>query len=71
MSLRTPMTGASRWSPAIVVLILATLTTSRAQRQVAAPVTDPKDPRFLTGQTRKMGGPMPAEQLALVFDRRS
>jgi aminopeptidase N len=39
-----------------------------AQRQVAAPVTDPGDPRYLTGQTRKMGGPMPAEEMALVFD---
>ena len=39
-----------------------------AQRQVAAPVTDPNDPKYLTDQTRKMGGPMPAEQMALVFD---
>ena len=39
-----------------------------AQRQVAAPVTDPSDPKYLTAQTRKMGGPMPAEQMALVFD---
>ena len=23
---------------------------------------------FITAQTRKMGGPMPAEQLALIFD---
>ena len=39
-----------------------------AQRQVAAPITDPNDPKFITAQTRKQGGPMPAEQLALVFD---
>src|SRR5262245_8748976 len=39
-----------------------------AQRQVAAPVTDPADPKYLTAQTRKMGGPMPAEQMALIFD---
>ena len=39
-----------------------------AQRQVAPSVTDPTDPKFLTAQTRKMGGPMPAEQMALVFD---
>ena len=39
-----------------------------AQRQVAAPVTDPSDPKYLTDQTRKMGGPMPAEEMALVFD---
>jgi len=29
---------------------------------------DPSDPTFLTEQTRKQGGPMPAEQMALVFD---
>ena len=39
-----------------------------AQRQVAAPVTDPNDPKFITPQTRKQGGVMPAEQLALIFD---
>lgn len=39
-----------------------------AQRQVAAPITDPNDPRYVTDQTRKMGGVMPPEQLALVFD---
>ncbi len=39
-----------------------------AQRQVAAPITDPNDPRYVTEQTRKMGGVMPPEQLALVFD---
>ena len=41
---------------------------AHAQRQVAAPVTDPADPKYLTAQTRKMGGPMPAEQMALIFD---
>ena len=41
---------------------------AHAQRQLAAPVTDTTDPRFITAQTRKQGGPMPAEQLALVFD---
>ena len=40
----------------------------RAQQPVAAAVTDPNDPTFLTEQTRKQGGPMPAEQMALVFD---
>ncbi|MBH0112683.1 M1 family metallopeptidase [Novosphingobium sp. YJ-S2-02] len=39
------------------------------QRQPAPPVTDPADPRFLTAQTRKMGGPMPAEQMALTFEK--
>lgn len=38
------------------------------QRQSAPPVTDPADPKFITEQTRKMGGPMPAEQLALEFE---
>jgi hypothetical protein len=36
--------------------------------QVAAAVTDPNDPKFITAQTRKQGGVMPAEQLALIFD---
>src|SRR3546814_34334 len=39
-----------------------------AQRQVAAPVTDPGDAKFITEQTRKMGGVMPPEQLALTFE---
>lgn len=39
-----------------------------AQRQSAAAITDTSDPRFLTAQTRKQGGVMPAEQLALIFD---
>jgi aminopeptidase N len=47
---------------------LAQLPSVSAQRQVAAPVTDPSDPRYLTAQTRKMGGPMPAEEMALLFD---
>jgi aminopeptidase N len=47
---------------------LAHVPTAFAQRQVAAPVTDPSDPKYLTSQTRKMGGPMPAGEMALVFD---
>src|SRR3546814_6265850 len=39
-----------------------------AQRQVAAPVTDPGDAKFITEQTRKMGGVMQPEQLALTFE---
>lgn len=50
------------------VAMLGHLSTAAAQRQVAGAVTDPADPRFITAQTRKQGGPMPAEQLALVFD---
>ncbi|WP_336957710.1 M1 family metallopeptidase [Sphingobium aquiterrae] len=42
--------------------------TAFAQRQVAASITDPNDPKYVTEQTRKMGGVMPPEQLALVFD---
>ena len=41
---------------------------AEAQRQVAAQVTDPADPKYITAQTRKMGGPMPAEQMALTFE---
>ena len=48
--------------------MLAWMAPSHAQRQSAAPVTDPSDPKYLTAQTRKMGGPMPAEQMALIFD---
>ena len=56
----------SIWSALICGVVL--LAPAHAQRQVAAPVTDPNDPKFITAQTRKMGGPMPAEQLALIFD---
>jgi aminopeptidase N len=49
-------------------VLLAPVSALHAQRQVAAPVTDPNDPKFITAQTRKQGGVMPAEQLALIFD---
>jgi hypothetical protein len=52
----------------MAVLFFAAMLAAHAQRQVAAPVTDRNDPKFLTAQTRKMGGPMPPEQLALTFD---
>lgn len=48
--------------------MLAQVSAVHAQRQVAASITDPNDPKFITAQTRKQGGPMPAEQMALVFD---
>lgn len=48
--------------------MLAHVSALHAQRPVAPPVTDPNDPKFITEQTRKQGGPMPAEQMALVFD---
>ena len=50
------------------LVLLAQVTAGLAQRTVAAAVADPADPRFITAQTRKQGGPMPAEQLALIFD---
>ena len=55
---------------AILTTVLAgtSLVAVHAQRPVASPVTDPADPKFITAQTRKMGGPMPPEQLALIFD---
>ena len=51
-----------------VVVLVAQASAAQAQRAVAAAVSEPTDPRFITEQTRKQGGPMPAEQLALVFD---
>ncbi len=50
------------------LVVLAHPSAAQAQRQAAAPITDPADPKFITAQTRKQGGPMPAEQMALVFD---
>lgn len=38
------------------------------QRQSGLSIADTSDPRYLTAQTRKMGGVMPPEQLALIFD---
>jgi aminopeptidase N len=63
-SLRIPIRAAI----ACTVCMLAYASPLHAQRQVAAPVTDPNDPKFITAQTRKQGGVMPAEQLALIFD---
>jgi aminopeptidase N len=48
--------------------VLTLVSAPHAQRQVAPPVNDPADPKYLTAQTRKMGGPMPAEQMALIFE---
>ncbi|HWK36734.1 M1 family metallopeptidase [Sphingomonas sp.] len=48
--------------------LVALAPAAMAQRQVAAPITDPADPKFVTAQTRKMGGVMPPEQLALTFE---
>src|SRR6476619_350464 len=51
-----------------MAMVCSLAAAGNAQRQLAAPITDPSDPKFITAQTRKQGGPMPAEQLALVFD---
>ena len=48
--------------------MLMPISVLHAQRQSGLSITDTTDPRFLTEQTRKMGGVMPAEQLALIFD---
>src|SRR5262245_12996637 len=48
--------------------VLALPSAPRAQRQVALTATDAADPKYVTAQTRKMAGPMPAEQMALVFE---
>ena len=63
--MRTVTLGAAM----VGLAMLAWMAPGHAQRQSASPVTDPGDPKYLTAQTRKMGGPMPAEQMALVFDR--
>lgn len=52
---------------ALVSVGLATIAPSHGERTAAPAVTDPNDPKFLTAQTRKMGGIMPLEQLALEF----
>ena len=62
------MSKAAIGTAMICAALLLQVPAAHAQRQVAAPVTDPADPRYLTAQTRKMGGPMPAEQMALIFD---
>ena len=62
------MRKAAIWAAMICAAMLPRIPAAHAQRQVAAPVTDPSDPKYLTAQTRKMGGPMPAEQMALIFD---
>lgn len=50
------------------LIMLLPVSAPHAQRQSGLSITDTTDPRFLTAQTRKMGGVMPAEQLALSFD---
>lgn len=62
------MRKAGLWTAAAGCALLGMAPGAMAQRQVAAAVTDPADPKFITAQTRKMGGPMPAEQLALTFE---
>ena len=54
-------------STAALLLLLAMSGAQGVDRTPAADITDPADPRFITTQTRKMGGVMPPEQLALEF----
>lgn len=54
-------------SAAAIVFGLISFTAAGAERTPAPEVTDPNDPKFLTEQTRKMGGVMPPEQLGLDF----
>src|SRR6187399_2039816 len=65
---RTSMRNAVKSIAMSVLLVLTHALVAQAQRQVAPPITDSNDPKFITAQTRKQGGPMPAEQMALVFD---
>jgi aminopeptidase N len=52
---------------AALVFGLMAAAVSGADRTPAPEITDPNDPRFLTAQTRKMGGVMPPEQQVLDF----
>ncbi len=63
------MRGA-RWLATLACGVAAIGISSQAsaQRQPASPVTDPNDPRYLTDQTRRMGGPRPPEEMALTFE---
>ena len=67
-TMRDTMRKTTRTAMLCVLAMLSQARGAQAQRQPAAPVTDTTDPRFITAQTRKQGGPMPAEQMALVFD---
>ena len=62
------MHKAAVWAAMLAAMMETAVPAAHAQQQVAAPVTDPADPKYLSAQTRKMGGPMPAEQMALVFE---
>ena len=48
--------------------MLAPVAPVHAQQRVAASLTDPNDPTFITEQTRKQGGPMPAELQAFMAE---
>src|SRR4249920_1677497 len=65
---RAAMRKAAILAALMSAAVLTLVSAPHAQRQVAPPVTDPADPKYLTAQTRKMGGPMPAEQMALIFE---
>ena len=54
-------------SAAFAALSFVSLAVAEPDRTPAADITDPKDPKFVTAQTRKQGGVMAPEQLALDF----
>jgi hypothetical protein len=54
-------------SAALAALCFVSFAAAEPDRTPAAEITDAKDPKFLTAQTRKQGGVMPPEQLALDF----
>ena len=64
------MPHTTRPALACTLALLAGTSAAHAQRQSAAAITDPNDPKFLTAQTRKMGGIMPPEELALRLQLR-
>lgn len=62
------MRGPGSWFGLMCALAgIGVLPPAAAQRVAAPAVTDPSDPKFLTEQTLKMGGPRPQEQMALGF----
>ena len=54
-------------SAALAALCFVSSAAAEPDRTPAADITDPKDPKFLTAHTRKQGGVIPPEQLALDF----
>ena len=57
-----------RLTTLVAILSALALPITAQQRQAVVPLMDSGDAKFLTDQTRKQGGIMPPEQLALQFD---